>query len=167
MLGFASNRTKLSALWSRGSWPNYSCMRSYAIWGFECWSSLASLLVSFQLSVWAVRCCSHLARLCEVFHSWGQDVFAKKIKWIQCKQYFVIWKYMSTKCSPLTEVLASWVNEADNCWCLLCSSASARNCQCSTSPRVFSRYHIYIFSKGGRNSIMSKTNTGSNSNEYY
>jgi transposase InsO family protein len=29
----------------------------------------------------------------------------------------------------------------------LCSSASARNCQCSTSPAVFSTYYIYIFSK--------------------
>jgi hypothetical protein len=31
----------------------------------------------------------------------------------------------------------------------------------------FSRYRIYIFPKRGRISIMSKTNTGSNSNEYY
>jgi hypothetical protein len=31
------------------------------------------------------------------------------------------------------------------CWCFVCSSASAQNYQCSTSPGVFSRYHIYIF----------------------
>jgi hypothetical protein len=31
------------------------------------------------------------------------------------------------------------------CWYFLCSSVSAWNCQCSTSPGVFSRYHIYIF----------------------
>jgi hypothetical protein len=31
------------------------------------------------------------------------------------------------------------------CWHFLSSSASTRNCQCSTSPEVFSRYHIYIF----------------------
>jgi hypothetical protein len=33
------------------------------------------------------------------------------------------------------------------CWCFLCSSASAWNCQYSTSPGVFSRYRIYIFSR--------------------
>jgi hypothetical protein len=53
------------------------------------------------------------------------------------------------------------------CWRFVCSSASAQNCQCSSSPGVFSRYRIYIFPKGGRISIMSNTNTGSNSNEYY
>jgi hypothetical protein len=31
------------------------------------------------------------------------------------------------------------------CWHFICSSTSALNYQCSTSPRVFSRYHIYIF----------------------
>jgi hypothetical protein len=30
-------------------------------------------------------------------------------------------------------------------WCFFCSSTSAHNCQCSTSPGVFSRYRIYIF----------------------
>jgi hypothetical protein len=33
------------------------------------------------------------------------------------------------------------------CWRILCSSASAQNCQCSISLGVFSRYHIYIFSR--------------------
>jgi hypothetical protein len=31
------------------------------------------------------------------------------------------------------------------CSHFLCCSTNARNYQCSTSPRVFSRYHIYIF----------------------
>jgi hypothetical protein len=74
ILEFLSDHTKLSALWSRGSCPDFSCIRSHEIWGFECWSNHASLSVYFWLSVWAVRCCSHLARSCEVFHNWGRDV---------------------------------------------------------------------------------------------
>jgi hypothetical protein len=31
------------------------------------------------------------------------------------------------------------------CWHFLCSSACARNCQCSTSLGAFYGYHIYIF----------------------
>jgi hypothetical protein len=31
------------------------------------------------------------------------------------------------------------------CSCFVCSSTSARNYQCSTSPGVFFRYRIYIF----------------------
>jgi hypothetical protein len=34
---------------------------------------------------------------------------------------------------------------ADECWHFVCSSASARNCQCSTLAVVFSKYCIYIF----------------------
>jgi hypothetical protein len=30
----------------------------------------------------------------------------------------------------------------NGCWCFLCSSANVQNCQCTTSPGVFSRYHI-------------------------
>jgi cell division protein FtsW (lipid II flippase) len=74
ILRFFSNHAKLSALWSRGSWPDYSCQWSCAIWGFEHWSSHASLPVYFWLSVWVVRCYNHLARPGEVFHIWGQDV---------------------------------------------------------------------------------------------
>jgi hypothetical protein len=37
------------------------------------------------------------------------------------------------------------VEIVNTCWCFLCSSASAWNCQCSTSPGVSSRYYIYIF----------------------
>jgi hypothetical protein len=33
------------------------------------------------------------------------------------------------------------------CWCFVCSSTSTKNCQCSTSLGVFSRYCIYIFSR--------------------
>jgi hypothetical protein len=33
------------------------------------------------------------------------------------------------------------------CRCFICSSASPQNCQYRTSPGVFSRYHIYIFSR--------------------
>jgi hypothetical protein len=39
-------------------------------WGFECWSSHASLPIYFRLSIQAVRCCSHLAQPCDVFRSW-------------------------------------------------------------------------------------------------
>jgi hypothetical protein len=38
-----------------------------------------------------------------------------------------------------------WLAELRECWCFVCSSVSAQNCQCSTSSEVFSRYHIYIF----------------------
>jgi hypothetical protein len=40
---------------------------------------------------------------------------------------------------------ASGSPDLTGCWCFLCSSASAQNCQCSTSLGVFSSYHIYIF----------------------
>jgi hypothetical protein len=33
----------------------------------------------------------------------------------------------------------------DLCWRFVCSSASAWNCQCSTSLGIFSRYRTYIF----------------------
>jgi hypothetical protein len=46
-LGFLSDHAKLSALWSRASWPYYSYIWSYEIWGFECQSSHASLQVCF------------------------------------------------------------------------------------------------------------------------
>jgi hypothetical protein len=69
--GFFSIHDKLSALWSHVTWPDYSCIRNCAIWGFERWSSLASLPVYFWLRVQAIRCCSHLARPYDVFHSWG------------------------------------------------------------------------------------------------
>jgi hypothetical protein len=65
-----SDRDKLSAVWSCGTWPDY-CMRNCAIWGFECWLSYVSLPVCFQLSVWAIRCYSHLSQPCEVFHNYG------------------------------------------------------------------------------------------------
>jgi hypothetical protein len=71
ILRFFSNHNKLSAFWSRDTWPNYSCMQNCAIWAFERWSSHASLAVYFWLSAWAVRCCSYLAQPCEVFHNWG------------------------------------------------------------------------------------------------
>jgi hypothetical protein len=74
ILEFFSNHAKLSALWSRGSWPDYSRMRSCAIWDFERWSSHASIPVYFRLSVWVVRCCSRLARPCKVFHSWDGKI---------------------------------------------------------------------------------------------
>jgi hypothetical protein len=32
----------------------------------------------------------------------------------------------------------------DDCWCFLCNSTNVRNCQCSTSPRVSSRYLICL-----------------------
>jgi hypothetical protein len=80
ILRFVPDRAGLSDLSSRGSWPDYSCMRSHVHWGFEHWLSHASLLVYFQLSVQVVRCCSHLARPCKVFHGWGKDVICTKIK---------------------------------------------------------------------------------------
>jgi hypothetical protein len=68
ILRFVSDQTRLSALWARGSWPDYSCMQSRVIYDFEHWLSHAPLPVCFQLSVRAIRCCSHLAWPCEVFH---------------------------------------------------------------------------------------------------
>jgi hypothetical protein len=70
---------------------DYSRLWSYAIWGFERWSSHVSLLVYFGLSVWALRCYSHLAQPCDVFHSWGQDVVCITIKQMQQKVYFIVW----------------------------------------------------------------------------
>jgi hypothetical protein len=69
ILRFVTYHSRLSALWLCNSWPDYSCMRSREICGFEHWSSHASLLVYFRLSVQAVRCCSYLAWPCKVFHS--------------------------------------------------------------------------------------------------
>jgi hypothetical protein len=74
ILRFVSDHSRLSALWSHSSWPNHSWMRSHENWGFECWLSHASHPVYFWLSVWAVRCHSHLAQPCDVFDSWGKDV---------------------------------------------------------------------------------------------
>jgi hypothetical protein len=71
ILGFVSDHAKLTTLWSRGLWHDYSRMRSCAIWRFERWSIHASLPVCFRLSIRAVRCYSHLARSYEVFHIWG------------------------------------------------------------------------------------------------
>jgi hypothetical protein len=34
ILGFLLDHVRLSALWSRGSWPDYSCMRSHEILRF-------------------------------------------------------------------------------------------------------------------------------------
>jgi hypothetical protein len=39
-------------------------------WGFEHWASHALYSNFFQLCVWAIRCCSHLAWPCVVFHRW-------------------------------------------------------------------------------------------------
>jgi hypothetical protein len=50
-------------------------------WGFEWWSSHASLLVCFWLSVRAVRCYSHLARPYKVFHNWGGKTCGTLIDW--------------------------------------------------------------------------------------
>jgi hypothetical protein len=91
ILGFVSDHTRLSTLWSCSSWPYYSCLRSHENWGFQCWSSHASLPVYFRLSVQAVRCCSHLARPCEVFDSWGKDVVCTKMKQMQQSYFFIIW----------------------------------------------------------------------------
>jgi hypothetical protein len=78
ILMFLSNHAGLSALSSRGTWPDYSCMQSREIWGFKRWSSHASLPVCFWLSVRAIRCWSHLAQPCKVFHIWGKDVICTK-----------------------------------------------------------------------------------------
>jgi hypothetical protein len=61
ILRILSYQAGLSVHRSHGTWPN--------IW--TCWTSHASLPVCCWLSVWAVRCCSYLARQCEVFHNWG------------------------------------------------------------------------------------------------
>jgi hypothetical protein len=66
---------------SRGTWSDYSRMRSCVIWGFERWSSHVSLPVCFWLSVRVVRYCNHLAQPCEVFHSWDGKTGGVLIKW--------------------------------------------------------------------------------------
>jgi hypothetical protein len=71
ILRFLSDQAGLSVQRSHGTWPDTWTCEDVRYWGFKCWLSHASPLVYFRLSVWAVRCYSHLARSCEVFHSWG------------------------------------------------------------------------------------------------
>ena len=104
ILGFVSDRARLSALWSRSSWPDYSCLRSRANRGFECWSSHASLPVCFWLSVQAIRCYSHLARPCKVFHNWGKRCCLYKNKTNATE---VIFHYMKCIC---VHNAAPWLN---------------------------------------------------------
>jgi hypothetical protein len=54
----------------------------------------------------------------------------------------VLWANDRKRSYPSLGFERGWVDE---CWCFLCSSESARNCQCNTSPGVFSRYRIYIY----------------------
>jgi hypothetical protein len=71
ILGFLSDQARLSVIGRATHGLTTWAREAVRYWGFERWSSYASLLVYFQLSVPAVRCCSHLAQPCEVFHSWG------------------------------------------------------------------------------------------------
>jgi hypothetical protein len=71
ILRFLSDQAILSVRWSCGTWPDTWTCKVMRCWDFERWTSHASLMVCFQLSVQVVRCYSHLTQPCEVFHSWG------------------------------------------------------------------------------------------------
>jgi hypothetical protein len=71
ILMFLSDQAGLSVVGHTAHDLTTWACKTVRYWGFERWSSHAPLPVCFQLSVWAVRCYSHLARSCEVFHIWG------------------------------------------------------------------------------------------------
>jgi hypothetical protein len=79
ILGFVSDHVGLSALWSHGSWPDYSHMWSRENWGFKPWSSHASLPVYFWLSIQALRCCSIKPGHAKSFTAEVRDVVCTKI----------------------------------------------------------------------------------------
>jgi hypothetical protein len=79
ILGFLTNQAGVSVCWSRGTWPDSWTCEVMRCWGFECWTSHASLPICFQLSVQTVRCYSHLARPCEIFHNWGDKTWGTLI----------------------------------------------------------------------------------------
>jgi hypothetical protein len=74
ILGFLADQARLSVCWSHDTWPDTWTCEAMRCWGFKRWTSNASLPVCFRLSVWAVKCCSHLARPCEAFHNWGGKI---------------------------------------------------------------------------------------------
>jgi hypothetical protein len=71
ILGFLSDQAGLSVIHRAADGLTTLACEVVRYWGFERWLSHASRPICFQLSILAVRCCSHLARPCEVFHSWG------------------------------------------------------------------------------------------------
>jgi hypothetical protein len=68
---FLSYQTGLSVHWLRGHRSDSWTCEVVRCWDFKRWTGHASL-VCFRLSESgrAVRCCSHLARPCKVFHKW-------------------------------------------------------------------------------------------------
>jgi hypothetical protein len=81
ILGFLSDQAGLSVVGhATHGLTTWEC-EAVRYWGFERWSSHASLPVYFQLSVQAIRCCNHLAQPCEVFHSWGGKKCGTLIDW--------------------------------------------------------------------------------------
>jgi hypothetical protein len=78
-----------------------------------------------------------------------------RVRWARLNSLIVIVNCCHLWCPPGPRVLCCQVISLASCKidlslrdyyrCFVCSSASARNCQCSTSPRVFYMYHIYIF----------------------
>jgi hypothetical protein len=67
---FLSDQVGLSVVGHAAHCLTTWACKAVRYWGFESWSSHASLPDYFWLSVQAVRWCSHLARPCEVFHNW-------------------------------------------------------------------------------------------------
>jgi hypothetical protein len=65
------DQVRLSVPRSCGTWLDTWTCEVMRCWCFEWWTSHASLLVCFWLSVRAVRYYSHLGWPCKVFHSWG------------------------------------------------------------------------------------------------
>jgi hypothetical protein len=51
-------------------WPNTWTCKAVRWWDFERWTSHALYSICFRLCVWAIRCCSHLAQPCVLFHRW-------------------------------------------------------------------------------------------------
>jgi hypothetical protein len=71
-----------------------------------------------------------------------KEVTGELAKLGSCRATVPTWVFLQ-KLQELT--ISKALAKANKCSRFVCSSASARNCKCSTSSGVFSRYRIYIF----------------------
>jgi hypothetical protein len=92
------------------------------------------------------RHCLHLVTVCQSsagsydWRCWDERPWPLWARWASAMRP----RGPSLGASPASG--AQWTSErGGGCWRFLCSSISARNYQCSSSLRVFSRNYIYIF----------------------
>jgi hypothetical protein len=81
ILGFLSGQAGLSVVGRATHGLTTWASEAMKYLCFKHWMSHVSLLVCFRLSVHSIRCWSHLARPCEVFHSWGGKMCGTLIEW--------------------------------------------------------------------------------------